>query len=87
MSIRYALFANRLRVGVAEYTARVQSQGTVGLDALVERVVGQGSHLSRGDALAVMEGEATTAELTLTASAWGTRMTGKEPVMVTGWCL
>ena len=55
MSIRYALFANRLTGGVGDYMAHVQKGGTADLDMVVERVMEQGSHLSRGDALAMME--------------------------------
>jgi len=54
MSIRYALFANRLTSGVDDYSAHVQEERTVGLEELVERFVEPGSYLKRGDALVMM---------------------------------
>jgi len=54
MSIRYALFENRLTSGVDDYTARVQEAGLANLDAVFKRVVEQGERLNETDARSVM---------------------------------
>jgi len=55
MPIHYALFENPLTPDPEDYTARVEITGSIGMDDLVHRMLDQGSTVTSGDILAVIE--------------------------------
>jgi len=55
MSIKYALFENHLTTDPNDYAAQVQITDSVELDALAQRVIDQGSTVTKADVLAVLE--------------------------------
>jgi len=55
MPIHYALFRNFVSPGVADYAAIVKPTASVGLDAMIERMIDRGSTTARADILAVLE--------------------------------
>ena len=55
MTIKYALFENHLTSEPNQFSARVRFTGSVGLDMLAQRILDQGSTVTRPDILAVLE--------------------------------
>jgi hypothetical protein len=55
MTIKYALFQNRLTADPNDYAARVQQTGSINLDGLAQRIIDQGSTVTMPDILAVLE--------------------------------
>lgn len=55
MAIKYSLFENHLTSDPADYFARVQSSGNVDIDAIADRMIDQGSTVTKADILAVLE--------------------------------
>jgi hypothetical protein len=55
MTIHYALFENHLTTDPADYTAVVQPAGSADTKAIADRMVQQGSTVTRADIAAVME--------------------------------
>ena len=55
MPINYALFENPLTPDPEDYTARVEITGSIDKEALLERMIEQGSTVTSGDILAVIE--------------------------------
>lgn len=55
MAINYALFENHLTSDPNDYSARVQSSGSVDIDAIADRMIDQGSTTTKADILAVLE--------------------------------
>ena len=61
MSIQYVLQENTLPKG-DKYRARVQARGTVDLDGVIDRMLEQGSTITRADILAVLNNYYTAIE-------------------------
>lgn len=55
MPINYALFENHLTTDPTDYTAQVKITSSVDLDGIVQRILDQGSTVTRPDILAVLE--------------------------------
>ena len=55
MSIHYALFENHLTSDPDDYAAQVKITGSADLEALAERMIDQGSTVTKPDILAVLE--------------------------------
>ena len=55
MSINYALFENHLTSDPDDYAAQVKITGSADLEALAERMIDQGSTVTKPDILAVLE--------------------------------
>ena len=55
MSIKYALYANRLTEEPDIYAAKVKFTGSVNMETLAKRIIDQGSTVTMPDILAVME--------------------------------
>lgn len=55
MSIHYALFENHLTSDPDDYAAQVRITGSADLEALAERMIDQGSTVTKPDILAVLE--------------------------------
>jgi len=55
MTIHYALFENHLTSDPADYAAIVKPAGSADTEALIDRIVQQGSTVTRADIAAVME--------------------------------
>ena len=55
MTIRYALFENHLTSDPADYAAIVKPAGSADTEAIIDRIVQQGSTVTRADIAAVME--------------------------------
>jgi len=55
MSINYALFENNLTSDPNDYAGRVQITASVDLDAIAQRMIDQGSTVTKADILAVLE--------------------------------
>ena len=55
MSIKYALFENHLTTDPSDYAAQVQVTDSVDLDAIAQRMIDQGSTVTKADILAVLE--------------------------------
>lgn len=62
MSIKYFLLENKLTENPDDYFARVQSTGAAELEDVVERILQQGSTVTRADIYSVMEDFFTTLE-------------------------
>ncbi len=65
MSIKYKLQENKLTTETDLYAAHVQQTGTVGLDDIVQRMLAQGSTVTRTDIVAVLEEAIKATELCL----------------------
>jgi hypothetical protein len=61
MTIKYSLVKNHL-TGNSDFRALVHHAGTVGMDAVVDDIIGQGSTVTRADILSVLEGYHTAIE-------------------------
>ena len=55
MAINYALFVNNLTTDPDDYAAQVQITGSADLEAIAQRMIDQGSTVTRADILAVLE--------------------------------
>jgi len=55
MPINYALFENNLTTDPADYAAQVKITGSVDLEAIADRMIEQGSTVTKPDILAVLE--------------------------------
>jgi hypothetical protein len=62
MSIRYVLFENNLTSDPNDYAATVQAAATADLDAVIDRVIQQGSTVTRADLVSALEGYFTAIE-------------------------
>ena len=62
MSIHYSLQANNLTSDPDDYTARVRPIGTAELDQIIDRMIQQGSTVTKADTLSVLEEYFTTVE-------------------------
>ncbi len=65
MPINYALFENNVTPDPDDFSATVQTIGSLDLDALADRIIAQGSTVTRADVLAVLEDAITACELAL----------------------
>ena len=55
MTIHYALFENSLTTDPDDYAAQVKTVGSVGLEEIADRIIDQGSTVTKPDILAVLE--------------------------------
>lgn len=55
MTIRYALYENNITTDPADYAAQVKITGSAGLEMIAQRMIDQGSTVTRADILAVLE--------------------------------
>lgn len=55
MAISYALFENHLTSDPDDYAAQVKSTGSAGLEVIAQRMINQGSTVTKPDILAVLE--------------------------------
>jgi len=55
MPINYVLFENNLTSDPTDYMAMVQPTGTAELEDVIERIIQQGSTVTRPDIVSVME--------------------------------
>ncbi|MCB9418639.1 MAG: DUF4469 domain-containing protein [Ardenticatenaceae bacterium] len=62
MPIQYALFENNLTSDPDDYMAMVQPVGTADLDMIIERMIQQGSTVTKADTLSVLEDYFTAIE-------------------------
>ncbi|MCB8978705.1 MAG: DUF4469 domain-containing protein [Ardenticatenaceae bacterium] len=62
MPIQYALFENNLTSDPDDYMALVQPIGTADLDVIIERMIRQGSTVTKADTLSVLEDYFTAVE-------------------------
>ena len=62
MPIYYALFENNLTSDPDDYMAMVQPIGAADLDAIIERMIQQGSTVTKADTVSVLEDYFTTIE-------------------------
>jgi hypothetical protein len=62
MPIQYALFENNLTSDPDDYMAMVQPIGTADLDMIIERMIKQGSTVTKADTLSVLEDYFTAVE-------------------------
>ncbi len=62
MPIQYALFENNLTSDPDDYMALVQPIGTADLDVIIERMIQQGSTVTKADTLSVLEDYFTAVE-------------------------
>ncbi|MCB8983462.1 MAG: DUF4469 domain-containing protein [Ardenticatenaceae bacterium] len=62
MPIKYSLYENNLTSDPDDFMAFVQSSGTAELDAVIERMIQQGSTVTRADTLSVLEDYYTAVE-------------------------
>jgi len=62
MSINYVLLENRLTTDPDDYMARVQPVGTADMETIIERMIQQGSTVTRADIVSVLEDYHTAIE-------------------------
>ena len=55
MAINYALFENHLTSDPDDYAAQVKITGSAGLEVIAQRMIDQGSTVTKPDILAVLE--------------------------------
>ncbi len=65
MAIRYALYENLLTTDPDDYAAHVEITASADLDTIADRMVAQGSTVTRADILAVLENAITATEALL----------------------
>ncbi len=62
MTIKYVLLENNLTTDPDDYLARVQPVGTADMEAIIERIIQQGSTVTRADIVSVLEDYHTAIE-------------------------
>ncbi len=62
MPVKYVLQENNLTTDPDDYMARVRSVGTAGMDEIIERMIQQGSTVTRADIVSVLEDYHTAVE-------------------------